>query len=73
MIVLIYAIAGMLVGGLALGILGTLAGVLYDKYVESKTGDPYSPNFPSSYLGFISGLAGAIAGLIVGAIPGFID
>ena len=50
----------MLVGGLALGILGTLAGVLYDKYVESKTGDPYSPNFPSSYLGFISGLAGAI-------------
>jgi len=59
----------MLVGGLALGILGTLAGVLYDKYVEWKTGDPYSPDFPSSYLGFNSGLAG----LIVGAILGFID
>jgi len=72
-IVLIYAIAGMLVGGLALGILGTLAGVLYDKYVEWKTGDPYSPDIPSSYLGSISGLAGAIAGLIVGAILGFID
>jgi len=40
-IVLIYAIAGMLVGGLALGILGTLAGVLYDKYMEWKTGEPY--------------------------------
>jgi len=71
-IVLIYAIAGMLVGGLALGILGTLAGVLYDKYLEWKSGDPYSPDFLSSYLGFISGLAGAIAGLIVGAILGFI-
>jgi len=62
----------MLVGGLALGILGTLAGVLYDKYVEWKTGDPYSSDIPSSYLGSISGLAGAIAGLIVGAILGFI-
>jgi len=72
-IVLIYAIAGMLVGGLALGILGTLAGVLYGKYVEWKTGGPYSPDSPSSYLGFISGLAGVITGLIVGAILGFID
>ena len=63
----------MLVGGLALGILGTLAGVLYYKYVEWKTGEPYSRDIPSSYLGFISGLAGAIAGLIVGAILGFID
>jgi len=72
-IVLIYAIAGMLVGGLALGILGTLAGVLYDKYMEWKTGEPYYTHIPSSYLGFISGLAGAIAGLIVGAILGFID
>jgi len=71
-IVLIYAIVGMLVGGLALGILGTIAGVLYDKYAEWKTGDPYSPDSPSTYLGFISGLAGAIAGLIVGAILGFI-
>ncbi len=72
MIVLIYAIAGMLVGGLALGILGTLWGVLNDKYMEWKTGEPYSPDSLSSYLGFISGLAGAIAGLIVGAILGFI-
>ncbi len=62
----------MLIGGLALGILGTLAGVLYEKYMEGKTGDSYSPDLPSSYLGFISGLAGAIAGLIVGAILGFI-
>jgi len=62
----------MLVGGLALGILGTLAGVLYDKYVEWKTGEPDYTHIPSSYLGFISGLAGAIAGLIVGAILGFL-
>ncbi len=72
MIVLIYAIAGMLVGGLALGILGTLWGVLNDKDVEWKTGEPYSPGSPSSYLGFISGWAGASAGLMVGAILGFI-
>ncbi len=63
----------MLVGGLALGILGTLWGVLDDKYVKWKTGEPYDTHIPSSYHGFISGLAGAIAGLIVGAILGFID
>jgi len=62
----------MLVGGLVLSILGTLAGVLYYKYVEWKTGEPYYTHIPSSYLGFISGWDGAIAGLIVGAILGFI-
>jgi len=71
--VLIYAIAGTLVGGFALGILGTLWGVLFGKYVEWKTGEPHSPDTSSSYIGFNSGLAGAIAGLIVGAILGFID
>ncbi len=73
MTVLIYAIAGTLVGGFALGILGTLWGVLYGKYVEWKTGEPHFPDTSPSYLGFNSGLAGAIAGLIVGAILGFID
>ncbi len=63
----------MLVGGLVLSILGTLAGVLYYKYVEWKTGEPFYTHIPSSYLGSISGWAGAIAGLIVGAILGFID
>ncbi len=63
----------MLVGGLALGILGTLWGIINDKYVEWKTGEPHPPDTSSSYHGFISGLAGAIAGLIVGAILGFID
>ncbi len=72
MTVLIHAIAGMFVGGLALGIHGPLWGVLDDKYVKWKTGEPHSPDTSPSYLGFNSGLAGAIAGLIVGAILGFI-
>ncbi len=71
MIVLIYAIAGMLVGGLALGVLGTIWGVFDVKYMEWKRGEPYY-HIPPSYFGFISGVAGAIAGLIVGAILGFI-